>query len=93
MSFGEYVKSLRTTAHLSQRALAERLGVTPAHVAHIEQGERRALAERHWPTLVELGADLDTLRRLSLRPEVAALHDEIDRLRSQLAGSVLTGVV
>jgi transcriptional regulator with XRE-family HTH domain len=93
MTFGHYLRTLRTAANLSQRALAERLGVTPAHVAHIEQGARRALAERHWPALVAIGADLDTLRRLAARPEVAALHDEIDRLRAQLAGSALTGVV
>jgi transcriptional regulator with XRE-family HTH domain len=92
MSFGAYLKSLRESAHLSQRALAERLGVTIAHVGHVETGVRRALAERHWPALVAIGADLDTLRRLAATPTEAALHDEIARLRA-LVGEPATSVV
>ena len=92
MTFGTYIRTLRQSAHLSQRALAERLGVTVGHVGHVEMGTRRALAERHWPALVELGADLDTLRRLAASPSVAALHDEIARLRSIVGGSA-TSVV
>ena len=85
MSFGQYVRQLRTSAHLSQRALAERLGIAHVTLGEVERGGARALAPRHWPALVAaIGADADELARLA-RPEVESLREENAALRAELA--------
>ena len=66
MNFGQYVKSLRTAANLSQRALAERLGLSHVYLGEVERGKRTALLPFRWPALVEIGADPDELSRLYL---------------------------
>lgn len=84
-SFGQYVRALRESAGLSQRALAGRLGVSHVTLGEVERGGARALAPRHWPVLVSaIGADADELARLA-RSEVDALRDENASLRAELA--------
>lgn len=41
MTFGEYIKSLRTANGLSQRELAEKAGISNAEISRIETGERK----------------------------------------------------
>lgn len=84
MTFGTYLRTIRLAAHLSQRALAERLGISHVTLGEVERGGARALAARHWPALVAIGADPDELARLG-RPEVDALREENAALRSELA--------
>ena len=57
-TFGHYLRTLRTTAHLSQRALAERLGVSHAYVAQVETGRRGPLLPSRWGALLAIGADI-----------------------------------
>ena len=81
-SFGSYVRSLRQSAHLSQRALAERLGVSFPYLCHVEHGERPPLVPARWPVLIEIGADYDILLSLATAWRVASLEAQIAQLRA-----------
>jgi transcriptional regulator with XRE-family HTH domain len=41
MTFGDYIKGLRKSINLSQRALAEKAGVSSAEISRLESGERK----------------------------------------------------
>lgn len=87
MSFGSYVRDLRTAAGLSQRALAGRLGVSHVYLGEVERGKRDHLIRERWPVLVEIGADPKVLEALG-RPEVDRLREEVTVLRERLAALV-----
>jgi len=72
--FGEYLRELRTSAGLSQEALAEKAGLHRNYIGHIERGEKTASLD----VLVRLAAafnlslpdalarfDATTVRRLA----------------------------
>ncbi|MGH7906994.1 MAG: helix-turn-helix domain-containing protein [Candidatus Binataceae bacterium] len=76
---GQLLKERRTALGLTQRALAEQVGVKPSHVAYIESGRRRpslALLER---IAVALGLNRQELFLLA--------HPEAKRMVSRPADS------
>lgn len=59
---GEYLKTLRTKRKLSQRALAEKSGISNAEISRIESGERKKPSEEVLRALaLALEVDLDHL--------------------------------
>ncbi len=53
-SFGDFVKNRRKQLRLTQRVVAQALGMSSiAFVSEVEAGTRR-LAETHWPKLAEI---------------------------------------
>lgn len=53
-SFGEFVKNRRKQLRLTQRAVAQALGMNSiAFISEVEAGTRH-LAEEHWPKLAEV---------------------------------------
>jgi transcriptional regulator with XRE-family HTH domain len=53
-SFGEFVKNRRKQLRLTQRAVAQALGMSSiAFISELEAGTRH-LAEEHWPKLAEV---------------------------------------
>lgn len=90
-SFGQYIRALRTAAHLSQRALAGRLGVSFPYLCHVEHGERPPLVPARWPVLIEIGADYDMLLSLATAWRVASLEAQIAQLRAGMLPDVGNG--
>lgn len=56
MTFGEFIRAKREERMLSQRKLAELIGVSPVYVSYFEQGKRNA--PKH-ETLLKIAAALD----------------------------------
>ena len=75
---GQIVRELRTSAGLTQRQLAERLGKPQSMVARWERGHDTPRLDSLWTIAQACGVEVDlTTRR----------HDEVDRaqIRAQLA--------
>ena len=72
-SFGEYVKSRRKQLRLTQRAVAQALGMhSIAFISEVESGTRH-LAEEHWPKLAETLQT--TVEELAARDVKAPIQD------------------
>lgn len=76
-TFGEFVKSRRKELQLTQRAVAQALGMNSiAYISEVESGTRH-LPEEHWPKLAEL---LQTTVEELARRDVKAPIQEARRL-------------
>jgi transcriptional regulator with XRE-family HTH domain len=76
-SFGEFVKCRRKQLRLTQRAVAQALGMNSiAFISEVEAGSRH-LAEEHWPKLAEL---LETAVEELAQRDVKAPIQEARRL-------------
>ena len=60
-SFGDRIRSLRTTAGLSQEELAEKSGLHPTYIGGIERGERNPSLESIAKFAQAFGISIDTL--------------------------------
>ncbi len=89
-SFGSYIKSLRTAANLSQRALAERLGVNPSFLCNVEKGKAPPFVPARWGALLAIGADVDELRALSVARQRDMLNARIQALNDSLNADTLS---
>jgi transcriptional regulator with XRE-family HTH domain len=66
---GDAIREERTRAGLSRAELAERVGVTPRYVAHLENGTRRHMRRPPYLALrTALKASDERLRRQPPRP-------------------------
>lgn len=65
ITFGNYVRQLRSLKKLHAQELAARIGVSAAYVARVELGYRAPFCREHWAALVALGADARVLEVLS----------------------------
>jgi len=76
-TLAERINRLRATRHMSQRALAERIGVTHASVIRIENGEHKPRADSLHPMARALGVSTDYLLTGRDAPQHAALISAI----------------
>jgi transcriptional regulator with XRE-family HTH domain len=77
--FGRVLKQQRIALRLTQRAVAERVGVKPSHIAYLENGSRRPSLELLTRIAKTLGLDEKRLFKLA-HPEAKGLTDGHDKL-------------
>ncbi|MBK7976028.1 MAG: transcriptional regulator [Deltaproteobacteria bacterium] len=51
--FGQYLRTQRKAARLSQAELAKAIGVVPSYISQVETGAVAPLPTEHWPALVK----------------------------------------
>jgi transcriptional regulator with XRE-family HTH domain len=79
-NLGEFVKARRQGLGLTQRSLAQKLGVEASHVAFIESGRRK-------PSLKLVGSIADTLG-LDRQEVLLLAHPEVNELLSRTESRV-----
>ena len=62
-AFGRNLRRLRTERNLSQKDLADGVGVQQAHIANIESGDRRPSLPLALSIAAHLGVTLDEMSR------------------------------
>lgn len=70
MSLGEFIIELRESAELSQRKMAERLGVDPSYLSRLERGKREPSIAFLRKLASETSTPLALLIALSLVDEI-----------------------
>lgn len=70
MTFGMAVEALRTSAELSQVALAKKLGISKAYLCDIEKGRRPATIERAVAIAKALGQPPKFFIKLALQSQL-----------------------
>lgn len=58
---GSEIRAARISANMTQEILAEKMGVTPTHIKHIESGHRKPSVELLFALVKELHISLDKL--------------------------------
>lgn len=58
---GNAIRSARIEKHISQEELAEKVGITPTHIKHIESGHRKPSIDVLYKIVVELSLSLDNV--------------------------------
>src|SRR5918999_4651263 len=81
-TFGELLRSYRSSASLTQEDLAGRTGLTPQAIGLLERGERR---RPHKHTVVRLAKALGLTGQDLARFEVAARRSSIHRVAAESA--------
>jgi predicted XRE-type DNA-binding protein len=66
LALGEYLRRHRTTRHLTQQELAERLGSSQSRVAKLEAGVRGVTLDLLFRALFATGAKTDDIARVIL---------------------------